>query len=82
MDEETFMKYALMAALVVCVALPSGRGGEITINSKEVFSVQGNTLTIDTTRTTNHDKTGRGPTCDKSVSARHPLVSCLEHSAS
>jgi hypothetical protein len=29
-----------------------GRGGEITINSKEVFSVEGNTLTIDTTRTT------------------------------
>ena len=29
-----------------------GRGGEITINSKEIYSVQGSTLTIETTRTT------------------------------
>jgi hypothetical protein len=29
-----------------------GRGGEITINSKEIYSVQGNVLTIETTRTT------------------------------
>ena len=29
-----------------------GRGGEITINSKEIYSVQGTTLTIETTRTT------------------------------
>jgi hypothetical protein len=29
-----------------------GRGGEITINSKEIYSVQGPTLTIETTRTT------------------------------
>ena len=29
-----------------------GRGGEITINSKEIYSVAGNTLTIETTRTT------------------------------
>ena len=29
-----------------------GRGGEITINSKDIYSVQGTTLTIDTTRTT------------------------------
>ncbi len=29
-----------------------GRGGEITVNSKEIYSVQGSTLTIETTRTT------------------------------
>jgi hypothetical protein len=29
-----------------------GRGGEITINSKEIYSVSGNVLTIETTRTT------------------------------
>ena len=29
-----------------------GRGGEITIDSKEIYSVQGNILTIETTRTT------------------------------
>lgn len=29
-----------------------GRGGEMTITSKEIYSVQGNVLTIDTTRTT------------------------------
>ena len=29
-----------------------GRGGEITINSKEIYSVQGNVMTIETTRTT------------------------------
>jgi hypothetical protein len=29
-----------------------GRGGEITINSKEIYSVQGNVLTIETTRST------------------------------
>jgi hypothetical protein len=29
-----------------------GRGGEITINSKDIYSVQGNVLTIETTRTT------------------------------
>jgi hypothetical protein len=29
-----------------------GRGGEITINSKEIYTVQGNVLTIETTRTT------------------------------
>jgi hypothetical protein len=29
-----------------------GRGGEVTVNSKEVYSVQGNVLTIETTRTT------------------------------
>src|SRR5688572_20289759 len=29
-----------------------GRGGEITINSKEIYSVAGNVLTIETTRTT------------------------------
>ena len=29
-----------------------GRGGEITINSKDIYSVQGSTLTIETTRTT------------------------------
>ena len=29
-----------------------GRGGEITINAKEIYSVQGPTLTIETTRTT------------------------------
>ena len=29
-----------------------GRGGEITIDSKEIYSVQGPTLTIETTRTT------------------------------
>ena len=29
-----------------------GRGGEITINSKEIYSVQGSTLTIETTRST------------------------------
>ena len=29
-----------------------GRGGEITVNSKDVYSVQGSTLTIETTRTT------------------------------
>ena len=29
-----------------------GRGGEITIDSKETYSVQGNILTIETTRTT------------------------------
>jgi hypothetical protein len=29
-----------------------GRGGEITIDSKEIYSVAGNTLTIETTRTT------------------------------
>jgi hypothetical protein len=29
-----------------------GRGGEITINSKEIYSVSGNALTIETTRTT------------------------------
>jgi hypothetical protein len=29
-----------------------GRGGEITINSKEIYSVQGPTLTIETTRST------------------------------
>src|SRR5687767_944477 len=29
-----------------------GRGGEITINSKEIYTVQGNVLTIETTRST------------------------------
>jgi hypothetical protein len=29
-----------------------GRGGEITIDSKDIYSVEGNTLTIDTTRNT------------------------------
>ena len=29
-----------------------GRGGEITINSKEIYSVSGNVLTIETTRST------------------------------
>jgi hypothetical protein len=29
-----------------------GRGGEITINSKEIYSVAGNVLTIETTRST------------------------------
>ena len=29
-----------------------GRGGEITINSKDIYSVQGSTLTIETTRST------------------------------
>ena len=29
-----------------------GRGGEITINSKDIYTVQGNVLTIETTRTT------------------------------
>ena len=29
-----------------------GRGGEITIDSKEIYSVDGNTLTIEATRTT------------------------------
>jgi hypothetical protein len=29
-----------------------GRGGEITIDSKDIYSVQGNILTIETTRTT------------------------------
>jgi len=29
-----------------------GRGGEITIDSREIYSVSGNTLTIDITRTT------------------------------
>jgi hypothetical protein len=29
-----------------------GRGGEITINSKETYSVSGNVLTIESTRTT------------------------------
>jgi hypothetical protein len=29
-----------------------GRGGEITITSKDIYSVQGNVLTIETTRTT------------------------------
>jgi hypothetical protein len=29
-----------------------GRGGEITVNSKEIYSVQGPMLTIETTRTT------------------------------
>src|SRR5688572_8508598 len=29
-----------------------GRGGEITINSKEIYTVSGNVLTIETTRTT------------------------------
>ena len=29
-----------------------GRGGEITINSKEIYSVQGSTLSVETTRST------------------------------
>ena len=29
-----------------------GRGGEITISSKDIYSVQGSTLTIETTRST------------------------------
>ena len=29
-----------------------GRGGEITIDSKEIYTVAGNTLTIETTRNT------------------------------
>ena len=64
-----------------------GRGGEITINSKEIYSVSGNADDRDDandarrrpdTQADLHEELSAndcsGPTCDKSVSAR-PLVS-------
>ena len=67
----------------------TGRAGEITIDSKDVYSVQDSVLTIETTRTTpagersgssftrraNRSSKGQGPTCDRIVSAlRFPCL--------